>query len=66
MQKCKAGETRLVYRHELLRRVLLVLVKGNELDILRRTRFIAEGALQGIEIVSADGNELSSPADVLV
>ena len=66
MQKCKAGETRLVYRHELLRRVLLVLVEGNELDVLGRTRFIAEGALQGVEIVSTDGNELSSPADVLV
>ena len=66
MQKCKAGETRLVYRHELLRRVLLVLVKRRKLDVLRWTGLIAERSADGVEVVGTDSDELAAAADILV
>lgn len=56
----------LVELHQLEAVHLLGLVKGLELDISRCARLVGEGALDGVEIMSADCDEGTLPREVLV
>ena len=59
-------DANLVESHQLLTVHLLGLVQGSELDILGRTSLIGEGPLNGIQIVSTDGDKGSLTGQVLV
>lgn len=52
--------------HEFLAGHFLGLVERDELDVLGREGFVCEGALDGVEIVSSDGDERSVTSQVLV
>lgn len=52
--------------HEFLARHFLGLVERDELDVLGGEGFVCEGALDGVEIVSSDGDERSVTSQVLV
>lgn len=43
-------------------RVLPVLVEGSEFDVLGRSRPVGERALDGVEVVRADGHQGALPA----
>ena len=60
------GRTHLVDRHQLLCGVRLVFGQRYKLDVLRRSCLIPERCLDGIEVVRADGDELPSPAEILM
>lgn len=56
----------LVELHQLLAVHLLGLVEGDEADVLGGEGLVGEGALNGVEVVGADGDEGSLPGQVLV
>lgn len=58
--------TNFVDSHQLFCGIRLVFVQGHELDSLWRSSLVTEGGCQGVKIVSADGYQLSSPAEILV
>ena len=59
-------ESYLVEVHQLLTIHLLGLVKRGELDVLRGERLVGERSLDSVEIVGADGHEMSLTRQVLV
>jgi hypothetical protein len=58
--------TYFVDRHQLFSSVRLRLVQWDELYVLRGLGLVAEWRRDGIQIVRANGSELSLPTDVLV
>eukprot|EP00959_Pyramimonas_sp_CCMP1952_P453484 9468313-Pyramimonas_sp.AAC.2 len=59
-------EVRLVELEEVLRVELLRLLERGELDVLPGERLVREGALDGAQVVRANGNQGPLPADVLM
>jgi len=55
-----------VDRHQLFSSVRLRLVQWDELYVLGKLGIVAEWRRDGIQIVRANGSELSLPTDVLV
>jgi len=63
------GRSQIAYfidRHQFFCGICLCLVQRDELYVLGRLGLVAEWRRDGIQIVCADGNELSFPTDVLV
>ena len=56
----------LIDSHEFLCSILLVFSKRSEFNVSRWSCLISEGSFESVQIMSADCNELSPPAYVLM
>jgi hypothetical protein len=63
---CRSHIAYFIDRHQFFCSVRSCLVQGDEFYVLGRLGLVAEWRRDGIQIVRADGNELSFPTDVLV